>query len=124
MKRLVLMLVLGLGGAAQAAERVSAESLRMRQAAGEALLVLDVRTPAEYAQGHVPGAINVPHDEVSAEHPRLASWRERPVVVYCRSGRRSAMAIETLERAGFSRVQHLEGDMLGWQAARHPVARP
>ncbi|MFN3587184.1 MAG: rhodanese-like domain-containing protein [Moraxellaceae bacterium] len=124
MKRLVVMLLLGLGGAAQAAERVSAEALRTRQAAGEALLVLDVRTPAEYAQGHVPGAINVPHDEVTAAHPRLAAWRERPVVVYCRSGRRSALAIETLEKAGFTRVQHLEGDMLGWQAARQPVARP
>jgi phage shock protein E len=102
-------------GAAEVAERVQAQDA--------ALAVLDVRTPAEYAEGHLPGAINVPHDEVAARLGELESLRDRDIVVYCRSGRRAGLALEVLEQAGFKRLQHLEGDMQGWIAAGRPVER-
>lgn len=84
-------------------------------------LVVDVRSPAEYAAGHVPGAINLPHDRIIAEPALLAAHRDRPLVLYCRSGRRAALAAQSLQQAGFQ-PYHLEGDMPGWQQRQGPVA--
>lgn len=86
-------------------------------------LVLDVRTPGEYARGHVPGARNIPHTEVVDRLGELALERERPVVVYCERGGRAALAEAALRQAGF-RVQHLAGDMAAWRAAGRPVEGP
>lgn len=88
------------------------------------LLVLDVRTDEEYAAGHVPGARNIAHDLLPARLAELADARDRDIVVYCRSGRRSAIALETLRASGFSRVAQLEGDFLAWEAAQRPVEKP
>ncbi len=87
-------------------------------------LLLDVRTPAEYAAGHVPGARNIPHDQLAQRLGELADARDREVIVYCRTGRRAASAIDTLRRAGFERPAHLRGDFQGWSAGGHPVATP
>lgn len=87
------------------------------------LLVLDVRTPEEFAAGHVPGARNVPHDQVPAKLAELASFKDKPVVLYCRSGRRSAAAGQTLRAAGFSQLLHLQGDWLAWEAEKKPVEK-
>ena len=101
------------------------EALVGLQATGDpGLVILDVRTPDEYAAGHVPGAINVPHDALEARLASLPELRDRDVVVYCRSGRRSALAHEVLKRHGFSRLLHLAGDMDGWTQASRPVERP
>jgi phage shock protein E len=85
------------------------------------LLVLDVRTPAEYAAGHLPGARNVPHDQLAARLADLEAFKDRDVVLYCRSGRRSQLAAQTLRSAGFSRLLHLEGDWLAWEGQNRPV---
>src|SRR5690606_13728182 len=58
-------------------------------AAGDSVLYLDVRTPEEYRTGHVDGAVLLPYDQMEQRWQELAEWRDRPVVVYCRSGRRS-----------------------------------
>jgi phage shock protein E len=86
-------------------------------------LVLDVRTPAEFAEGHVPHAINLPHDQLEARLAELAPGGDRTVVVYCKSGKRAAIASEILAEAGFSDLRHLTGDMDGWRAAGLPVER-
>jgi rhodanese-related sulfurtransferase len=86
------------------------------------LFVLDVRTPQEYAEGHVPGAVNVPQDQLAS---RLAEVpKDKDVVIYCRSGRRSALAADVLAANGYSRLSHLEGDMNAWVAKGRPVAKP
>jgi len=86
------------------------------------LYVLDVRTPQEYAEGHVPGAVNVPQDQLAS---RLAEVpKDKDVVIYCRSGRRSALAADVLAANGYSRLSHLEGDMNAWIAKGRPVAKP
>lgn len=103
---------------------ITADELLARQHAKDAsLAVLDVRTPEEFAEGHVPGAVNVPHDQVESRLAELQSLRDKDVVLYCRSGRRAGMAAETLQKAGFTRLQHLEGDMQGWTAAGRPTAK-
>lgn len=123
MKTSVLLLCLLLTGHAVAAPRSTApQELRQRQAAGEAVLVIDVRTPGEFAAGHVPGAINLPHDAISGNEAVLRGWKEKPVVIYCRSGRRAATAAAVLEKQGFRKLEQLAGDMPGWQAQGGPVA--
>ena len=87
------------------------------------LAVLDVRTPAEFAAGHVPGARNIPHDLLSSRLAELAPLRDKQVVLYCRSGRRSLLAEDVLRKAGFTRIGHLEGDYLAWEAEHRPVER-
>ena len=87
------------------------------------LVVLDVRTPAEFAAGHVPGARNVSHDQLPVKLAELASLKDKPVVLYCRSGRRTTLAEETLRGAGFSKLLHLEGDWLAWEAEKKPVEK-
>lgn len=86
------------------------------------LFVLDVRTPQEFAEGHVPGAVNISHDQLAA---RLAEVpKDKDVVLYCRSGRRAAMAADVLRANGYTRLSHLDGDMQAWVANGRPVAKP
>ena len=62
---------------------------------------LDVRTPAEFAAGHVEGAINIPVETIDSRWVELEPHRADSVIVYCRSGRRSAAAIQVLRQQGF-----------------------
>jgi len=71
----------------------------------------------------VPGAVNIPHTELTARLGDIEAARESGVVVYCESGRRAAAAADVLRDAGFEDVRHLEGDMSGWRAAGLPVER-
>jgi phage shock protein E len=91
-------------------------SMRSRSAnpgaAGHELIV-DVRTPEEYAQAHVPGAKNIPVHELQARLGELGA-KDAPIVVYCRSGARSAAAASLLARAGFARVTDI-GAMGNWR---------
>jgi phage shock protein E len=89
--------------------------------ADRSLVVLDVRSPEEYAAGHLPGAVNIPHGELAARIGELAGARERDIVVYCRTGNRSAQALEVLDKAGFKRVFHLKGDYTRWSEEKRPV---
>jgi rhodanese-related sulfurtransferase len=106
------------GGAAN--DVTQAEVLEL-VAAPNGPLLLDVRTPAEYASGHVPGAVNIPHDEVATRLSELEPYRERGVVLYCQSGRRAGMATQALQQAGFESLRHLEGDMKGWKESGLPT---
>jgi rhodanese-related sulfurtransferase len=99
-----------------------AQQTLLAQPAGESL-VLDVRTPEEYAAGHVPNAINVPHDQIEARLAELEARKNGPVVVYCKSGRRAGIAAEALSKAGFTNLLHLTGDMEAWSAAGLPVEK-
>jgi phage shock protein E len=89
--------------------------------ADQALFVLDVRTPEEYAAGHLPGAAHIPHDQLAARIGELSGARERDIVVYCRTGRRSAEALGVLGKAGFERLFHLKGDYTRWTEEKRPV---
>ena len=80
-------------------------------------LILDVRTPGEFGDGHVPNAVNIPHNELASRLSELNSSSDRPIVLYCRSGKRAGMAASVLQKAGYTDLHHLTGDMLGWTAA-------
>ncbi len=74
--------------------------------------LVDVRTREEYRAGHLPGAVNIPVQELGSRVDELEP-RGTPIVVYCRSGRRSATARAQLVRAGFTNVHDL-GPMSAW----------
>lgn len=126
MRRLPVLALAALAFAARAAGPADIEpgALGARIAwADRSLLVLDVRTPAEYAEGHLPGAVNIPHTELGARIGELEDARDRDIVVYCRSGGRSAQALETLGKSGFKRILHLKGDYARWSEEKRPVVR-
>jgi rhodanese-related sulfurtransferase len=128
MRTMSLVLVAGLAawavvGAETALAPLSQAAFLERVAAGaDQPYVLDVRTPDEFAAGHVPGAVNIPHDQLAK---RLAEVpKDRDVVLYCRSGRRAELAGEVLAGNGYSRLQHLEGDIVAWVDNGRPVEKP
>ncbi len=109
--------------------QIDADALRN---AARDLVLIDVREPGEYAAGHLPGAVNLPRGvlEFAIEaHPALAceasptlADRSRRLVVYCLSGGRSALATDSLQRLGFTRVESLRGGFNAWKQAGHPVS--
>ncbi len=76
--------------------------------------LLDVRSPGEFAEGHLAGAVNVPVNELEATLSSLPVDRNREIVVYCRSGLRSSRARTILLKAGFAKVGDL-GGMSNWR---------
>ena len=97
--------------------------LTRMQASKQAPLLLDVRTPEEYRDGHIAGALNIPVDQVAARHGVLGVGRDQEVIVYCRSGKRAALAQQTLQSLGYRDVHLLDGSMQAWQAEHRPVVR-
>jgi len=87
----------------------------------DAPLLLDVRSPEEYAQGHLPGAVLIPHDQLAERLDEID--RDRWVLVYCRSGARAGKAQAILEDAGIE-VRQIQGSWLRWQEEERPVVVP
>jgi rhodanese-related sulfurtransferase len=81
------------------------------KAEGPRLLILDVRTAEEFESGHLPAALLLPYDEIAAKFEEVD--KSRPIVVYCRSGRRSAIAKSTLEGMGYANVSDF-GAVASW----------
>jgi rhodanese-related sulfurtransferase len=121
---------------------IAAARTRIREVQPDELLelqqfgcpIVDVREPDEFAEGHIPGAVNIPrgllefevdgHPAVNYHTAEALSHRARPVVLYCLSGGRSALAAEALLRLGFVNPMSLDHGILGWADAGHPVATP
>ncbi len=72
-------------------------------------ILVDVRTAEEYAEKHIPGALNIPNEEIGTEQPELLPDKASPVMVYCRSGRRSADAASKLAAMGYTMIYDLGG---------------
>lgn len=124
---LTLALGLVLAGPACLAAGPAFSSLPMPQAAPlltqpQGAIILDVREPDEFAQGHVPGALNVPLQQVGSWAKDQA--KETPLLVICRSGRRSLKASAELAGQGFTHVTNVEGGFLAWCDQRLPVETP
>ena len=87
---------------------------------GEAHVLIDLRTSDEYHGGHIAGAINIPLDSLVARLNEVL--RGQPVIVYCRSGSRSTMAVSILSNAGYTDVYDL-GSYMSWVAQGYPTER-
>ena len=117
---LLLCLVLMFGCSANSEEyypafprTISAVQAQQLMADGEAFILVDVREAAEFAAGHIEGAILIPIAELRYRAPEELPDSELRILVYCRSGRRSAEAAQTLIELGYSQVYDL-GGILDW----------
>jgi adenylyltransferase/sulfurtransferase len=112
------------GGLEEATALIRADQLAGRRRRGEELLLLDVRDRDEYERARIEGSVLVPLAELAERLEELAEWRERPVVVHCHHGPRSARACRLLREAGFQRVEDLDGGIEAWSVTVDPaVAR-
>ena len=92
---------------------------------GEKLHLLDVRTPAEHAEIHVPGVQLVPLDRLDATKLASANGfaKDQPLYIYCRTGNRAKQAAEKLEKSGYAQCCVVEGGTMAWAEAGLPVNR-
>lgn len=98
------------------------EALKLKNAEGKNLVILDVRTPAEYAGGHIPNAQNADFFGAVFEKEINRLDRDSPVLVYCQTGRRSEAAAKMLEKANFKKIYNLKGGIAAWEKANLPIA--
>ncbi len=104
----------------------AAEAIRMNPDT----LVVDVREPAEWVEGHIPGALLVPRGvleakadlEYASREPRLAD-RSQPIIVHCASAARSAMAADVLQQMGFTNVRSMAGGIVAWKEKGLPIEK-
>jgi len=101
------------------APSIAPTELDSRRAAGTAPVVIDVRTSEEYAAGHIPGALNIPFDQVAEK----VSGIDAPhgVALYCMVGPRARKGEAALLASGYTTVLHLEGGLAAWEEAGLPV---
>lgn len=125
MIRKVLM-ILGLIGAGAARAGQGYENVSAAQAAAmlkdTAVVVLDVRTHEEYAEGHLKNAKLIPVGDLRGRLGELEPLRKKKLLVYCRSGRRSVTASQILSNAGFA-VTNMKGGIVAWESERLPVVK-
>ena len=86
-------------------------------------LILDVRDDKEYKAGHVLNAKLIPLGKLHERVGELEKYRDRPIVVMCRSGNRSSSACAFLGKQGFTQVYNIAGGITAWQAAKLPVEK-
>jgi len=87
------------------------------------MLILDIRTAADYKSGHIKGAKNLPLSDLSKDLDKLASSKSGPVLVYCNSGSTAGGAIKTMKKAGFENINNLEGGVVAWKDANMPLTK-
>jgi rhodanese-related sulfurtransferase len=104
-----LMLVMQQLQASQGVDVKTAQSMAQQGA-----LLLDVREPSEYAAVHAVDAKLMPLGQVGLRLKELEAWKDKPVAVICRSGRRSAQAVAMLQEAGFTKVVNVQGGTSAW----------
>ncbi len=86
------------------------------------LLIVDVREPAEFRAGHIPGAVNIPRGWLEFRIREVAKETIRPILVYCKEGMRSALAGSTLRNLGYVNVSNLAGGWEAWERHENQTA--
>lgn len=118
------LLLSACGGATAVADLVSpGEGHVLLAEAPVGLVVLDVRTPAEFAEGHLAGAINVNVEGADFAGGISDLAEDAPVLIYCRTGRRSANAVAIMKDLGFTELYDLDGGIVDWIHAGLPTER-
>ena len=102
---------------------MTVDELSRRIAAREAPAIFDARTAGEFAEGHVPGAINIPFNQIRQRIGEMPIDRAAPLIVYCGHGPRAWIAARALRKAGYTAVSYMAGHMAAWRRARLPEDR-
>ncbi len=123
----LILLFLGafLGASLTAAEpvEIKVEAAASLLAEGEGVTVLDIRTPEEFAEGHLAGAKNLDFTEGDFEERLAQLDRSKPYLVHCASGRRRSQAMEVFKKLRFTRIHHLVDGYKGWVDAGNAVVK-
>ena len=125
MKKLIAVLsaTLLLAGCSSTATATNLDATEFSQKVSESdVITLDVRTPGEYMAGHIPGAINIDVEGMQFETEIAKLDKTQTYAVYCQSGRRSGIAVETMNQAGFNNLFNLANGIQEWQAQNLPLA--
>lgn len=102
---------------AAAKQRIKEIDVAAAQSQLGSSLILDVREPAEFAAGHLPGAVNIPRGVLEFKidsHPDFQGKLQAPIVVYCQSGGRSALATQALNQLGYAQAVSMAGGFKAW----------
>ena len=94
-------------------QKITAEEAKARMDSGDPVIIVDVRTPEEFASGHIPGSINVPNEGILEKMPDELPDKNAEILVYCRSGRRSSDAAHKLIEMGYTGVYDF-GGIIDW----------
>lgn len=120
MRNKLMALVIGgllmLGQSVSANQTMTTQELQNKLNAKENFVLLDVRTQEEYNAGYIAGAILLPYDEINAKATIVLPDKEKEIVLYCRSGRRSAIAKKSLLDLGYQKVVDF-GGVKRWEGA-------
>ena len=92
---------------------ITAEQAKEIMDSQEDYIILDVRTQDEFDETHIPGAILIPHDEITEKAEDLLTDKDQLILVYCRSGRRSKLAAEALVELGYTNIKEF-GGIIDW----------
>ena len=92
---------------------ITAEEAKQIMDSEEGYIILDTRTQEEYDEGHIPGAIVIPHDEITDRAEEELPDKDQLLLVYCRSGRRSKLAAEALVKLGYTNIKEF-GGIIDW----------
>ena len=122
-KKLMLVLLTFLITVGLNAKNISQGELQALMKNENKPLLIDVRTEGEYADGHVPGAINIPHKELEQRLAELSTAKDSQIVLYCRSGTRAGIAKKILAKNGFTKLDHLSGDYIAWNKKGLPLVK-
>ena len=104
-----------------------------RDCANTETLIIDIREPAEFQRGHIPGAVHLPRGLLEFEihglvqrlqSPQVTAPEEQPIVLYCGTGGRSALAADTMQAMGYRNVRSMSGGIVAWAQANLPVDAP
>ena len=95
-------------------EQISAENAKKIMDSGEEHIILDTREQEEFDEGHIPGAILIPYTEIENKAEEMIPDKDKLILVYCRSGRRSKIAAESLAKLGYTNVKEF-GGIIDWQ---------
>ena len=114
-------IILLMGCTIAKAETGSIESISPKDAsamyAGKKAVIIDVREDSEWNEQHIPGAIHIPLAQLNDRLSELKQYKDSPVITQCRSGGRSAQALDVLQSAGFSKAYNMEGGIIAWDKA-------
>ena len=117
----LIFIILLMGCAAAKADVGEIESLSPKEASamytGQKAVIVDVREDSEWKEQHIPGAIHIPLAQLKGRLSELKQYQNSPVITQCKSGRRSAQALEVLKSAGFSKVYNMDGGIMAWDKA-------
>lgn len=92
---------------------ITAEEAKEIMDSEEGYVILDVRTQEEFDQGHIPGAIQISHEEIAEKAEEVLTDKDQMILVYCRSGRRSKIAAEALVELGYTNIREF-GGIIDW----------